>query len=90
MSKILSIDENKTWIRRGYPSLMAGIEVVTAEEIWFARIDDKASCCETWGTIVLNDEDTAYFVGADLICVIWRHYVCKLRDIQGSYAVRVV
>jgi hypothetical protein len=69
MSKILSIDEYKTWNADGYPDKWEGIAVTTATHTWFVRIEAGQSCCETFGSVYLNDEDSYYFVGSDLIDV---------------------
>lgn len=69
MTKILSIDENKTWSGTQDSYTWDGVEVVTDGGTWFARIDNMQGCCETWGYIKLNDESVDYFVGSDLLSV---------------------
>lgn len=43
----------------------AGFQVVTNEQTITLAIDDEASCCESWGYF-LTEDDTEKFIGAEL------------------------
>lgn len=46
-------------------SMMAGYEIVTSKQSVKMLIDDEASCCESWGYF-LSEDDIEYFIGANL------------------------
>lgn len=54
----------------------AGFQITTTEQVITLAIDDEASCCESWGYF-LTEDDTDKFVGATLLGV-------KLTDTNRS------
>ena len=65
MSEKERIEQIREYRGRGDWRIEAGFQIVTNKQTITLAIDDEASCCESWGYF-LTEDDTEKFIGAEL------------------------
>jgi len=62
--------------------IMAGYEIKTSKQSIKLLIGDEQSCCESWGYF-LSEDDTQYFIGANLRNVTVTDTALKTYDVDN-------